>query len=153
MGPSSISTVAGTRGGSGATVYEFSHIQQGFVWRDNHFKGFVSNCTSLTRFCTNGAITSFTFADRTHICSFLLFFIYLSYIAHDGPINSYEQVKARLNKIKNTINFNGAKGTQVRKNRNSMLRDVPCTELPHYQTCVLRSRVPLRTDAVLVAID
>jgi hypothetical protein len=54
-GPSSISTVAGTRVGSRATVYEFAHIKQGFVWR---YQDFVSNCTSLTRYCTNNAITS-----------------------------------------------------------------------------------------------
>jgi hypothetical protein len=50
--------MAGTRVNSGATMYEFAHIIQGFVWWYNDLKGFVSNCTSLTRFCTNGAITS-----------------------------------------------------------------------------------------------
>jgi hypothetical protein len=53
--------VAGTRGGNGVNLYEFAHPQQGFVRRDNHFKGFVWICTSWTRFCTNGAITSILF--------------------------------------------------------------------------------------------
>jgi hypothetical protein len=57
-GPSSNSTVAETRVGSGASLYEIAPIKQGCVWRDNNLKAFVSICTLLTRFCTNGAITS-----------------------------------------------------------------------------------------------
>jgi hypothetical protein len=50
--------VAETRVGSGASLYEIAPIKQGCVWRDNNLKAFVSICTLLTRFCTNGAITS-----------------------------------------------------------------------------------------------
>jgi hypothetical protein len=58
-GPSSNSDVAETRVGSGASLYEIAPIKQGCVWRDNNLKAFVSICTLVTRFCTNGAITSF----------------------------------------------------------------------------------------------
>jgi hypothetical protein len=40
-GPAFFSTVVWTRGGSGASVYEFAHRRQRFVPRDYKLKGFV----------------------------------------------------------------------------------------------------------------
>jgi hypothetical protein len=40
-GPVFFSSLAGTRGSSGARVYEFAHLQLGFVPLDNELRGFI----------------------------------------------------------------------------------------------------------------
>jgi hypothetical protein len=44
-GPAFFSSLAGTHGGSGARVYEFAHLQQGFVPWDNELRDLI--CMNL----------------------------------------------------------------------------------------------------------
>jgi hypothetical protein len=77
-----------TRGGQGAHLYEFAPTWQRFVPWDNILEGFVWNCTHQTRFCTNGAITSYS----------ILFIVWLpSMHANLLVLTLYGRTSKRLN--------------------------------------------------------